>query len=450
MYQEVNMKKLNDNRLAIQMLIAMIGGILAGLLFMAAREILGADSNAWGTINRLLFQDITAAGGETALGLFYLGGQLFIRALQLIIVPMVFSSVVMAISEISEASTLGRVSAKTIGWFMLTSCIALILASLAGLVFYDAGLFNVSIEGVTVSGGTTGGNPLNVILNIIPSNITSTFSVNNAVLGVVFIAVVVGLGMNRLGMGKNSVIYQFCDEVSKIIVVFLNFTVTKFGPLAIFMLLCRTFATYGIDYLKPAFAYFLICVALLLAYLFIGYPLILALLCKLNPYIFIRKIFKVIVFGFSTSSSAATLPLNLDTNTKELGVERQIASFVLPLGMTINMDGTAIMQVTATLFIAGCGGYDVTLFQLVIIMALALIASMGTPAAPGAGAVILFTILSGVGFTGEQALIAYSLILAINRPIEMLVTSLNCAGDAVAAIAVARSEGKLDMDAYRK
>lgn len=450
MYQEVNMKKLNDNRLAIQMLIAMIGGILAGLLFMAAREILGADSNAWGTINRLLFQDITAAGGETALGLFYLGGQLFIRALQLIIVPMVFSSVVMAISEISEASTLGRVSAKTIGWFMLTSCIALILASLAGLVFYDAGLFNVSIEGVTVSGGTTGGNPLNVILNIIPSNITSTFSVNNAVLGVVFIAVVVGLGMNRLGMGKNSVIYQFCDEVSKIIVVFLNFTVTKFGPLAIFMLLCRTFATYGIDYLKPAFAYFLICVALLLAYLFIGYPLILALLCKLNPYIFIRKIFKVIVFGFSTSSSAATLPLNLDTNTKELGVDRQIASFVLPLGMTINMDGTAIMQVTATLFIAGCGGYDVTLFQLVIIMALALIASMGTPAAPGAGAVILFTILSGVGFTGEQALIAYSLILAINRPIEMLVTSLNCAGDAVAAIAVARSEGKLDMDAYRK
>lgn len=444
------MKKLNDNRLAIQMLIAMIGGILAGLLFMAAREILGADSNAWGTINRLLFQDITAAGGETALGLFYLGGQLFIRALQLIIVPMVFSSVVMAISEISEASTLGRVSAKTIGWFMLTSCIALILASLAGLVFYDAGLFNVSIEGVTVSGGTTGGNPLNVILNIIPSNITSTFSVNNAVLGVVFIAVVVGLGMNRLGMGKNSVIYQFCDEVSKIIVVFLNFTVTKFGPLAIFMLLCRTFATYGIDYLKPAFAYFLICVALLLAYLFIGYPLILALLCKLNPYIFIRKIFKVIVFGFSTSSSAATLPLNLDTNTKELGVDRQIASFVLPLGMTINMDGTAIMQVTATLFIAGCGGYDVTLFQLVIIMALALIASMGTPAAPGAGAVILFTILSGVGFTGEQALIAYSLILAINRPIEMLVTSLNCAGDAVAAIAVARSEGKLDMDAYRK
>lgn len=432
------------------MLVAMIAGILAGLLFMAVREMLGGDSAVWTTINNLLFQDITASGAESALGLLYIGGQLFIRALQLMIVPMVFCSVVMAISEISEASTLGRVSAKTIGWFMMTSSIALILAGSVALFFYKAGLFNVTIEGVAASSGSTGSNPLLVILNIIPSNIGATMSVNNAVLGVVFIAVVVGLSMNTLGYGKESVIYRFCEEVSKIIVVFLNFAVKKFGPAAIFMLLCRTFATYGIDYLKPALAYCVLTVALLLTYLFIGYPLYISLVCKLNPYIFIKKIFKVIVFGFSTSSSAATLPLNLDTTSGELGVDRQIASFVLPLGMTINMDGTAIMQVVATLFIAGCGGYDVSVFQLVIIMVLALIASMGTPAAPGAGAVILFTILSGVGFTGEQALIAYSLILAINRPIEMLVTSLNCVGDSLTAIAVAKSEGKLDTEVFSK
>ena len=426
----------------------MIGGILTGLLFMAARNYFGQDSTVWRTLNNMLFQDITVPGGERALGLFYLGGQLFIRALQLIIVPMVFSSVVMAISEIREASTLGRVSAKTIGWFMLTSCTALLMAGVIGMVFFKAGIFSATIEGVSASTSATGSNPLNVILNIIPSNIASTFSVNNAVLGVVFIAVVVGLGMNQLGLGKESAIYHFCEEISQIIVVFLNFTVTTFGPCAIFMLLCRTFATYGIDYLKPALAYFLICVVLLLTYLFIGYPLILVLLCRVNPYIYIRKIFGVIVFGFSTSSSAATLPMNLEVCTKELGVDRQIASFVLPLGMTINMDGTAIMQVIATLFIAGCGGYDISVFQLAIIMILALISSMGTPAAPGAGAVILFTILSGVGFTGEQALIAYALVLAINRPIEMLVTSLNCVGDSVAAIAVARSENKLDEDRF--
>ena len=445
------MKKSNEtNKFALQMLAAMIAGIIAGLLFMIARETLGADSAVWTSINNLLFQDITTAGGERAIGLFYLGGQLFIRALQLIIVPMVFSSVVMAISEINEASTLGRVSAKTIGWFMLTSCIALVFAGAIALSCFKAGMFNVEIEGITGSAGSAGSNPLQVILNIIPSNIGSTFSVNTAVLGVVFIAVVVGLSLNKLGYGKDSALYKLCDEISNIIVVFLNFTVKKFGPAAIFMLLCRTFATYGIDYLKPAFSYFVLCIVLLLAYLFIGYPLILIIGCKLNPVIFVKKIFKVIVFGFSTSSSAATLPLNLDTNTKELGVDHQIASFVLPLGMTINMNGTAIMQVVATLFIAGCGGYDVSVFQLILIMILALIASMGTPAAPGAGAVILFTILSGVGFTGEQALIAYSLILAINRPIEMLVTSLNCVGDSVASIAVAKSEGKFNAEIYKK
>lgn len=445
------MKKANANsKLAVQMMIGMILGIGVGLICMAIRESAGADSAVWTTLNKFLFQDITAQGGESSLGLFYLCGQLFIRALQVIIVPMVFCSVVMAISEIKEASTLGRVSAKTIGWFMLTTCVALVFACTIAFLFFKSGAFNTSVENITVSEGSTGSNPLQVILNIIPSNVGSVFSVNNSVLAVVFVAVVVGLGLNVMNLGKDSTIYRLCDEISQIIVVFLNFVVKKFGPVAIFMLLCRTFATYGIDYLRPAVVYVILCVVLLLVYLFIGYPLYVAVCCKLNPFIFIKKMFKVIVFGFSTSSSAATLPLNMDTNVNELGVDKQISSFVLPLGMTINMDGTAIMQVIATLFIAGCGGYDVTIFQLVIIMVLALIASMGTPAAPGAGAVILFTILSGVGFTGEQALIAYSLILAINRPIEMLVTSLNVTGDAVASLAVAKSEKKLDTEVYNK
>ena len=441
-------KMSNTNKLAVKMLIAMVSGILAGLVFMMIREKVGADSSAWQTINSLLFQDITAAGGEQALGLFYILGQMFIRALQLVIVPMVFTSIVMAIGEIREASTLGRVAGKTIGFFMLTSGLALVLAGIVGLICFKGGMFNVAIEGLEAAGGKTGSNPLKVILDIIPSNIGATMSVNNAVLSIVFLAVAVGLGMNSLNMGKESMIYRLCEEISNIIVVFLNFAVNKFGPAAIFMLLCRTFATYGIHYLKPAVSYMALCVILLLVYLFIGYPLLMAVVCRLNPITFVKKIFKVIVFGFSTSSSAATLPLNLETNTSELGVDGQIASFVLPLGMTINMDGTAIMQVIATLFVAGCGGFDVSVFQLCVIMVLALIASMGTPAAPGAGAVILFTILSGVGFTGEQALIAYTLILAINRPIEMLVTSLNCVGDSVTSIAIAKSEGKLDTDIF--
>ena len=437
-----------NNKLAIHMLTAMVLGIAVGLVFMAIREHLGSASPAWQTINNLLFQDITASGAESAIGLFYLCGQLFIRSLQLVIVPMVFCSIVIAIGNITDAATLGRVYLKTFGLFLLTSFSALILAGVVGLLFYKAGTFNTVIEGIAASSGSTGSNPLNVILNIIPSNIGSTFSVNTSVLAVVFLAVSCGLCMNKLHLGKDSAISHGCKEISDVIVVFLNFVVEKFGPVAIFMLLCRTFATYGITYLRPALSYVVITVALLLLFLFIGYPLILALLAHLNPIVFIRKIFRVVVFGFSTSSSAATLPLNIETNVRQLGVDNQIASYVLPLGMTINMDGTAIMQVIATLFLAGVGGYSVSVGQLVIIMLLALIASAGTPAAPGAGAIILFTILSGVGFTGEAAMMGYALILAINRPIEMLVTSLNCVGDSVAAITVARSEGKLDEQVY--
>ena len=156
----------------------------------------------------------------------------------------------------------------------------------------------------------------------------------------------------------------------------------------------------------------------------------------------------VALFGFSTSSSAATLPLNMKTATESLGVNDEVANFVLPLGMTVNMDGTALMQVVATLFIAGASGFQISFSNLLVIAFLAIIASVGTPAAPGAGAVILFTILSGLGITSEQALMAYALILAINRPIEMLVTALNVCGDTAVAMAVAKSEGALDEEAY--
>ena len=243
-------------------------------------------------------------------------------------------------------------------------------------------------------------------------------------------------------------INRICKEISEIVVVFLNFVVNKFGPVAIFMLLCRTFATYGISYIKPAMAYFVLAILVQLVFMFVFYPAVVAAFTKLSPVKYLKKIFKVMVFGFSTSSSAATLPLNQDTNVNELGVDKQVASFVLPLGMTINMDGTAIMQTIATLFLAGIGGYEVGIGQLVMIMLLALIASVGTPAAPGAGAVVLFTILSGMGFTNEAVMMGYTIILAINRPIEMLVTSLNCVGDSVAAITVAKSEGKLNEDVF--
>ena len=439
-------KKPNANRLAIQMVVALAAGIIVGLIFMAIRE--NIDPSTWATINNILFQDITAEGAESAIGIFYIGGQLFVRALQVVIVPMVFTSIAMAIGTVSDARTLGRISTKTLLWFLMSTAGGLLLASVVGMVVFDMGLFSVNLDGLSTSSGSTSSNPLLVFLNIVPSNIASVFSSNTEVLAIVFLAVATGLCMNKLGFEKTTTMRRLLQELNDIVTVFLNFVVTKFAPIAIFLLISRTFATYGIEYIRPAIVYMVLTVILLLIYLFGAYPLMVFIGTRLSPKTFLRKIMGVILFGFSTSSSAATLPMNYETCVKRMGVDKQVASFVLPLGMTINMDGTAIMQVVATLFIAGAAGYDVSVGSLIVIALLALVASVGTPAAPGAGAVILFTILSGVGFTGDAALMAYSLILAINRPIEMLVTSLNCVGDSVASLYVAKSEKLLKEDVY--
>ena len=444
------MKKADTTSLAKKMAIALVCGLAAGLIMMLVRESLTSSGGGatWTMLNNILFQDITQAGAERALGIFYIIGQLFIKSLQLVIVPMVFTSITLAIGQISDTRTLGRISVKTIGIFLLCSFFALVLACGVGILCYDMGMFSAQVEGLTGAAGSTGSNPLNVVLNVVPNNIGAAFSSNTAVLAVVFLAVSLGLCMNAMPAEKTSTLKKIITEINDVVVVFLNYVVTKFGPFAIFVLLTRTFASYGINYLRPALAYVVVTVVLLLLFLLVGYPLVVVVLAKQNPITFIKKISNVAIFGFSTSSSAATLPLNQKTCTEGFGVDETIASFVLPLGMTINMNGTAIMQVVATVFIAGCAGYSVTFPQLVVIALLALIASAGTPAAPGAGAVILFTILSGVGFTNDAALLAYALILAINRPIEMLVTSLNVVGDAVTSICVARSEGKLDESKY--
>ena len=436
--------------LATQMGLALLFGVIAGLIFMVCRETLNSTGHAaaWATINTLLFQDITVAGAESAIGLFYIVGQLFVRARQLVIVPMVFTSIVLAIGRITDAKQLGRISVKTLGWFLFCSILALAFACAVGFAVFSAGLFTLQTDSFSASTGSTGSNALSVLLNVIPTNIGTAFSSNTSVLAIVFLAAVTGLCMNFLGSERTATLKKFIVELNDVIVVFLNFVVSKFGPIAIFFLISRTFATYGIESLKPAAVYMITTTVLLLVFLFIGYPLLTLLSSKCNPFIFVKKIMKVLLFGFSTSSSAATLPLNIETTTKELGVSDHIASFVLPLGMTINMNGTAIMQVVATLFIAGCGGYQVSLSSLIIISLLALVASIGTPAAPGAGAIILFTILSGTGFTNDAALMAYSLILAINRPIEMLVTALNVVGDSQTCLFVARSEKALDDEVY--
>lgn len=443
--------KNNSTALAIRMSISLVLALIIGITFILIRESLISNDKVeiWNTINSILFQDITTDEGRNSLGLFYILGQLFINCLQLIIIPMVFSSIALAMCHISDTKKLGRISYKTLLSFLTTSTFALATACIFGFIAYKLGFFNVhlSTNGATSVTTATGNNPLLVILNAIPNNVANVMTNNSMVLSIVFLAVVVGLCINTLGE-KILVLKNLLIDINNIISVFLGFIITKFSPFAVFVLITRTFAVYGLDRLKPALAYMLTVTIASIVFLIIAYPLFVYLLTRLNPITFMKKVAKVALLGFSAAASSAALSLNEKTTVEELGVDKDIASFVLPLGMTINMNGTAIMQVIAAIFIATSSGYTLTIQNIILIAVLALIASIGTPSAPGSSSIILFTVLTGMGFNNEATLIAYSLIIAINRPIDMLITCLNVIGDSATAIVVANSEGCLNKEIY--
>ncbi|MDU5111855.1 MAG: dicarboxylate/amino acid:cation symporter [Clostridium sp.] len=443
--------KSESTKLAIKMAISLILAVVVGTLFMLLRETLINNDKAsiWNFINNLLFQDISTEEGKNSIGIFYILGQLFINCLQLIIIPMVFSSIALSMCHISDTKKLGRISSKTLLGFLGTSIYSLIIACLFGFIAYKFGVFSVNINADITSSVTTSisNNPLLVIINMIPNNISSTLSDNSMVLAIVFLAIIVGLCINSVG-DKILVLKNLLIDINNIISVFLNFIISKFSPIAVFVLITRTFAIYGINQLKPALMYMAI-VSISSIFVFLTcYPLFIYSFTKLSPMIFIKKFAKVALLGFSAASSSAALSLNEKTTVEELGANKDIASFVLPLGMTINMNGTAIMQVIGTIFIAASSGYDLDFHNILLIAVFALIASIGTPSAPGSSAIILFTVLTGMGFNNNATLVAYSLILAINRPMDMLVTCLNVAGDSATAIVVSNSEGCLNKDIY--
>ena len=440
------MKTSNGKQLAKKMLIAMICGLACGFGCIMLREhlISSGQTDLWTKINKLFFQDITQPTATKAVGIFYIVGQLFVNSLQLIIVPMVFVSITLAISTITDTKKLGRISTKTILTFFITTVCALCFAGVIASIVYRLGFFNaVGKAAVTIQQGSTGSNPLNIILNIIPNNLISAFSTNGNVLAIVFIAVAMGLAMNTLEE-ETKTLKKLFEEVSKIITLFLSFVVNKFAPIGIFCLLTRTFAIYGIDSLRPALAYVVTVVIALFIYLFLAYPIYLMSMAKGNPKPFMKKMVKVALFGFSTSSSAATLPINKRTVTEELGVNDQIASFVLPLGMTINMDGTAIMQGVAVCFAAQAFGITLTPTDYLTVIATATLASIGTAGVPSVGLITLSMVFASVGLPVE----AIAMIMGIDRILDMARTMVNITGDAMCTVIVANQDGALNRDVF--
>ena len=444
-------EKKKERPIIQKMLAALIGGIVLGLIFMTVRQNMLDSGNeaTWTMINKLLFQDITAADGIGAIGIFYIIGQIFMKGLQAAIVPLVLVSLSLALCSITDSTKIGRVAVKTlIGFFAFYAVGALIACTVAFLV-KSAGLFNVvlSADGLGEASTIDAFNPLAVIVNAVPNNITSAFSTNNSILAVVFTAVVIGICMNVLGE-KAEPLKKVFESANEIIQLYLNFLINKIGPVAVFCLVTRTFAIYGAEYLAPAAAYVAVSMITLIVTCAVLYPVGIFITTGLNPMKFLQKMLKVGIFGFSVNSSAATLPLNTSTNLNELGCSEEITSFVLPTGMTINMNGTTMMHMFAVTFIATAAGINVTPGNMLVMALLSICAAAGTPAIPVAGTTMIFTVLSGMGWTSDVCLLGYALVLAINRPVEMALLPLNVIGDAAVNVIVNASEGSLDKDVY--
>ena len=365
---------------------------------------------------------------------FNLGGQIFKNLLMLVVVPLVFFSLVSGISSLSNMVKLGSIATKTIGLYLMTTGIAVSMALIFGYIFNLSG-YEGDVEAFTP---TTGDSSLyGTVMRIFPNNIFGAFVENN-MLGIVFVSILFGIALNltdELTGGLSKTFEKLNTVFLKIVLLIMSF-----APVGVFCLMGSYVMAKGLNVFGDLAQYVALLIFVLAFHLFFTYSLILKVFANLNPLIFYRKMKDVALFAFSTSSSAATIPVTLKTVTDELGVKKDVSAFVVPVGATINMDGTAIMQGLATMFIASTVGVDLTLIQYGQIVLLAIVTSIGTAAVPSAGTVTLALILGSLGLPLD----AIGLILAVDRILDMIRTAVNVCGDAAVSCIVAKSENELD------
>lgn len=436
-----------------KIMIAMVSGILLGIICLWIRESLVGTENEviWTWMNRIFFQDITAEQGFYSLGIFYIIQQLFMRGLQLAIVPLVLSSLSTALCSMADPQKLGRIAGKTIATFVGFYCVGAFCAGCMAYFVKSMGWFTVNLPAADTGNVATldAYNPLTTIVNAVPSNVVEVMASNNSILAVVVVAVIVGLSMNALGE-KGEPMKKLMECLSGIVQVYMDFLINKISPIAIFCMLARTFATYGTEYIRPTLTFMIATIVMSLILVVTLYPIGIFITTGLNPMKFAKKIFKVAIFAAATQSSAATLPLNRKICIEELGCSDEISSFVLPTGMTINMNGTTAMHMMAITFIATAAGVNITPAQLATAAFLSICVAMGTPAIPVAGTTLIFVIMSGLGLTSELCLVGYALVLAISYLPGMAVITLNVVGDAATNVIVNAKEKELNKEIYNK
>lgn len=401
-------------------------GMAAGFLLGSIVHALGLDPEGY---FRVLVID----------GLLDVGGRIFIASLQLLVVPLVLVSLVCGASNLSDGATLGRLGGKTLALYLFTTATAITLALVTALLVrpgrgVDADM-DVAFEARPPP------SLKEVILDIFPTNPVEAMA-EGAMLQIIIFALLFGFAVARAGSAGARIKSMFEDF--NVVIMRLVTILIWLAPYGVFCLMATLFATMGWGEISTLAAYFFTVAGVLLMHLCLVHPTLLILLGRVSPKTFFLKMREPMLVAFSTSSSGATLPVTLKTVRARLGVRNEVGSFTVPLGATINMDGTAIMQGVATVFIAEYYGIDLGLAEYLMVILTATLASVGTAGVPGVGLIMLTMVLQQVGLPVEGIM----LIIGVDRLLDMMRTAVNVAGDGMVATVVARSEDKLDLERF--
>ena len=409
--------------LTTQVLLGMFLGIVLGLVF----NLTGMNANG------------TFIGDYIVNGLFHVVGKMFVNALKMLVVPLVFFSLICGVCGIGDIRMLGRVGTKSFALYMLTTAIAIATA-----IVIAAGMGIGSGLDLATTADFSGREapPLTqVLIDIIPTNPLAAMAEGD-MLPIIFFSILVGISILMVGTKAKSFV-EGAEIANEIMMKMVNI-IMAVAPYAVFALICKAVANLGLDLLASLAGYVLVLVGALMFHLFVTLMIVLKVFSRLNPVMFMKKIRNAQVFAFSTASSNATIPVTMRTVTERFGVNNSVASFTVPFGATINMDGTAIMQGVATVFIANVYGVELGIGGYLTVILMSVLASIGTAGVPGVGLIMLSMVFTQVGLPVE----GIGLILGVDRLMDMIRTAVNVSGDAAVSCIVAKSENKLDEQVF--
>ena len=386
-----------------------------------------------------------AVFGEPAAARLGWIGDLFMKLLRMIIVPLVLTSIVSGVASVGGGRAIGRLFSKTLGYYVLSSFFAAIVGLLmVNLIRPGVGANMVRIASQELPELETAGSPVELLLDIVPENFIKA-AASGDMLAIIFFCIVFGASITTLPERTQVILTDIVDALFHAMMA-LTSGIIKFLPLGVFALITRMVGTTGFESLQALAMYALTIASGVTIHLFVTLPLLLILLGRISPRVHFANMREPLLIAFSTSSSGATLPVTMSVVEEKVGVSNKVSSFVLPMGATVNMDGTAVFECAGALFIAQVLGFDLTIFQQGIVVLTALLASIGAAAVPSAGLVIIFIVLEAIGLRGPDVNVIVGSMLAIDRPLDMYRTAVNVFSDSCGAAIIARSEGETEVD----